>query len=269
MRPELRHSPKPMADVVFRLLTRRAWMAGLVASTAFASTASAGGQPVRAWAGAYRILIVGSSMIGGGFGLYLEQALRDRGQEVLRHGKASTGLARPDFHDWNRKATELVQTFKPDVSLVMFGGNDVQGLHMGKKGHWIRWPEAGWDREYARRVAAFARILAPEAQHIFWVGMPIMRTRAFTARMRRINTIYRAEMAIRPNSWFVDTWRTLADENGAYAAKIPVGEPNAAGRRRKATVRGPDGIHVTPVGAHVLKDHVLQAMAKTLSLARG
>lgn len=245
------------------VLTRRTCLGGLAA---LPGVFLAGGpRPVRA--GAHRILVVGSSMIGGGFGLYLEQALRtDHGQEVLRYGKASTSLARPDFFDWPKKAAAMVEDFKPDVSVVMFGGNDVQGLYMGKDVDWIRWPDEGWSAEYARRVAAFAEVLAPAGQQIFWIGMPIMKSEKFSERMRRINTIFRAEMAIRRNSWFIDTWRVFASPTGKFTERVVVGGTDET-PGKKVRVRAPDGVHVTPAGAHVLKDHVLSVMVETLSLA--
>jgi hypothetical protein len=219
--------------------------------------------PRVARADGHRILVVGSSMIGGGFGLYLENALhKDHGQRVLRYGKASTSLARPDFFDWSEHGAKLVESFKPDVSVVMFGGNDVQGLFMGKKNNWVRWPDAGWSDEYARRVAAFAQVLAPAGQQMFWIGMPIMRSPKFSARMERINTIFRAEMAIRRNALFVETWGALTDRRGVFSEHMDVGA------RKRVRVRAGDGVHVTPAGAHVLKSHVLSVMVDKLALCQ-
>ena len=59
-------------------------------------------------------------------------------------------MARPDFFNWTKEAKALVKDRKPDATVLMFGGNDVQGLYMGK-GEWIRWGEEGWNDEYARR----------------------------------------------------------------------------------------------------------------------
>lgn len=212
------------------------------------------------------VLVVGDSMIAGGFGLYLASALGKDGFDTHRFGKSSTGLARPDFFDWHAEAQRQVEATRPDATVVMFGGNDVQGLYMGK-GRWIRWHEPGWSEEYARRVAALCNIVAPNGQRIFWVGMPVMRPAKFHARVQRVNTIYRAEMAIRPAATFVDTWPVLAGPDGGYADKIPVvvgrdeqGEPIRKLRR----VRAGDGIHLSRTGAHVLKDHVRAIVTEVL-----
>ena len=62
-----------------------------------------------------KIVVLGDSMIAGGFGIFLARALaKDHGFSVRRHGKSSTGLARPDFFDWNEEATALVEREQPD-----------------------------------------------------------------------------------------------------------------------------------------------------------
>lgn len=232
-----------------RTLLRSA-LAGLAAAT----------LPRTARAAKPRMLIVGDSMIAGAFGLFLERALRRRFDlTVHRRGKSSTGLARPDFFDWHEEAERLVADFEPDVTVVMFGGNDVQGLRMPDRG-WIRWHEPEWKYEYAARVAAFCDILAPARQQIFWVGMPVMRPPKFHHRVQRVNTIYRAELALRRNAYFVDIWSLFADGHGHYADRVEVAN------KGRVRVRAGDGIHLTVAGAHHLKNHVLDELAVKLEL---
>jgi hypothetical protein len=206
-------------------------------------------------------------MIAGGFGIYLQSALRDDGFKVERAGKSSTGLARPDFFDWKKAARRRVETFAPDASIIMFGGNDVQGLYMGKH-QWIRWHEEGWAEEYGRRIGALCDILAPAGERIFWVGMPVMRPPKFHTRVQRINTIARVAMRNRPGALFIDTWRVLADEEGAYADRIYVQHgvnEDGSPRRKKVRVRASDGIHLTRAGAHLLKAHVREIVLEQLA----
>jgi len=208
-----------------------------------------------------RILLVGDSMIAGALGLFLERSLREQfGYEVQRKGKSSTGLARPDFFNWIKEAKRQIEAFPDaDATVVMFGGNDVQGLKMGRGDNWIRWQEDGWRDEYARRVTEFADLVAPNGKHLFWIGMPVMRPEKFHLRVQRVNTIFRAEMAIRPGGHFVDIWRLLADENGNYADRIRI-EPDA----KKVRVRAGDGIHLSVAGAHHIKNTVRDVIHTTL-----
>ncbi len=215
-----------------------------------------------------KTLVLGDSMIAGGFGVFLERSLeRDYAVPVQRAGKSSSGLARPDFYDWPTVATAIVGKSKPEASVVMFGGNDVQGLYMGK-GEWITWAEDGWDEEYARRVDALADILAPGGERLFWVGMPVMRPTKFHERVKRVNVIYRARMAARPGARFVDAWDLLADDEGGYADKIAIGTQPDGTPGKKVRVRAGDGIHLSPRGAEVLRDHVLGVLETELGIAR-
>lgn len=248
-----------------RLLSRRTVLGSIAACAALAATRNA---YAATGAATPKILILGDSMIAGGFGVFLERALKkDYAMPVKRAGKSSTGLARPDFHDWPEAATAIVAKWKPDATVVMFGGNDVQGLYMGK-GSWITWDEPGWDEEYGRRVDAMCEILAPAGERIFWVGMPVMRPTKFHERVKRVNVIYRARMAARPGAKFVDIWDLLADGDGAYADKIAIGTNPDGTPAKKQRVRAGDGIHLSPRGAEVIRDHVLGVLETELSIAK-
>lgn len=203
-------------------------------------------------------------MIAGGFGLFLERALGEEGFTVKRRGKPSSGLARPDFFDWPREAERLVARHRHDAAIVMFGGNDVQGLRMPDRS-WIRWQDEGWSREYAARVAKMCEILRPQGQRIFWIGMPIVRPPKMRGRVLRVNTIFRAEMAIRKQAHFVETWDRMAGPDGDYAERLVVKPPPEGRRGKRVRVRADDGVHLTTAGAHFLKDHVRAAIVRILS----
>ena len=246
------------------MVSRRGFAGGLLGLTAAGLIPRAARADRYGPEGGTRVLIAGDSMIAGGFGLTLARSLgRDLGYSVTRRGKSSTGLARPDFFDWIRQARELVGDEPFDASVVMLGGNDVQGLYMGPK-EWIRWNQDGWAEEYARRVAALAEVLAPTNQHLFWVGMPVMKPERLHSRMHRVNTIFRAEMAIRRNSEFIDIWSLLAGPDGAYTDRVTVAAPED-GEPRLVRVRAPDGVHLTVAGARLLADHARGVVHGVLS----
>lgn len=243
--------------------TRRRLLAAIAGATAAAAARPArADEPTTVGAPAKKILLLGDSMIAGGIGVFLEKSLRKlHGYDVRRRGKSSTGLARPDFFSWPKEAAAQVAAFPPDAVICMFGGNDVQGLWMSR-GQWVTWPEPGWPAEYARRVNAFADIVAPNGQPLFWIGMPVMRPEKFHVRVQRVNTIFRAEMAIRPGGHFIDIWRLLADEDGNYADRLDVdGVPGGKTER----VRAGDGIHLSVAGAHRVESHVRAIVHARLS----
>jgi hypothetical protein len=229
-----------MAKVIAVAISRRRVL-GLI-------TAGAALVPRPARAESARILMIGSSTMAGGFGLYLSQDLeREHGCMIDRRGKASTGLARPDFHDWIKAGAQARAAFRPDVVLCLFGGNDGQGLYMGRE-QWIRWGEPGWIPEYRRRVNAFADAVAPGTERLVWIGMQQVREERLRTRVEIMNEIFEVEMAVRPNARYVSTWTALSND-GKYSDHMTIG-----GQRSR--VRTGDGVHVTPSGAHVLADFV-------------
>lgn len=246
-------------------MTRRSWLWGSV-GLCVAMTPGVAAADRYGPKGGTRILVIGDSMIAGGLGLYLARALGEQdGYDVARRGKSSSGLARPDFYDWKQQAKQLVGDRPFDATVVMFGGNDVQGLRMPDR-QWIRWDEPQWPQEYARRVVALCDIVAPQLQQIFWVGMPVMRPPKLGERVQRVNTIYRAEMAIRRNAEFIDIWSLLADEDGDYADSILL-VPDGETQPKKVRVRAGDGIHLTVAGAHHVAAHVQRLVHAKLSAA--
>ena len=258
-------------------------------------------SPRRASAGTPRVLLLGDSMIAGALGLFLENALRrEHGYEVHRYGKSSTGLARPDFFSWTKEAKRQLEAFPaPDAVVAMFGGNDVQGLYMGREKRkggvrgqvkWITWHDEGWRHEYARRITEFADIVAPDGRLLFWISMPVMRPEKFHSRVHKVNTIARAEMAIRPGGRFVDIWRLLADSEGNYADRIEVADPEAEQaeqaeqakqaeqaeeekrkkrkkkkkKKNRVRVRAGDGIHLSIAGAQIVEAYVRERIVAEL-----
>ncbi|HWB73293.1 MAG TPA: DUF459 domain-containing protein [Nannocystaceae bacterium] len=245
------------------LWSRRSSMMAMLAAS------SAALLPARARAaGSPKILVLGDSMIAGAFGVFLERALKkEYAVPCKRAGKSSSGLARPDFYDWHERAEAVCGAWKPEASVVMFGGNDVQGLYMGD-GEWIRWQDEGWAEEYGKRIDKLCDLLAPAGEPIFWVGMPVMRPTKFHERVKRVNTIYAERLALRKGGKFVDTWALLADEDGKYADKIPIGTNPDGTPGKKVRVRAGDGIHLSPAGANVLRDHVLAILEAELGIAK-
>ena len=200
------------------------------------------------------VAILGDSMIAGAVGLFLERALQETyGHEVVRHGKSSTGLARPDFYNWQEAGPKAVQGTKTDAVIAMFGGNDAQSLRTGttNKSGWIHWGEPEWEAEYRRRIQSFAQAVAPVPTKMLWIGMPVMRPEKLNARVQLLNQIYRSEISLREAAQFIDIWDALTDDAGQYQDRLPITEGG-----KKKTMRAPDGVHMTVAGAHYLVDTI-------------
>ena len=130
--------------------------AHLLAVVALALAGSPPGRALAQPAGSARdVLIVGSSSVNGAAGRTIESELARLGLEVRRRSRGASGLARPDFYDWDEQVPELAPLDRYALVIVMLGGNDVQSLR-ADDGGWIRWQdEAAWTEEYTSRVTRF------------------------------------------------------------------------------------------------------------------
>lgn len=214
--------------------------------------------PRRAHASSAKVLVLGGSTIHGALGKNIETALTDAGFTTQRHAKSSSGLARPDFYDWPAAAKDYAQRFSPDAVVVMFGGNDGQGLFMGEDAtpKWIRWDDQGWEAEYLARVQAFADAVAPNGEQIFWMGMPEMKSNKLDGRMKRMNGIYEAHMSARSSGHYLSTRGLMPGVQGySEFAKID---------GKQVRVRTEDGVHYSLHGARIVADAIVPAVAKLL-----
>ena len=239
-----------MAD---RAFGRRSFNLGLLTAAVVA------GLPRGARANGAKVLIIGGSAIKGALGMYLERDLKKLGFDATRDAKSSSGLARPDFFNWPKRASKLRDDHSPDAVVCMFGGNDAQGLWMGKDNdpEWIRWQEEGWTEEYRRRVNEFADAVTNPGTKLFWMGMPVMRSKDFDARIERMNTVFRAEMATRKDAYYLDTREVLSTPEGKYTDHLTI-----EGSRTR--VRAGDGIHLAGAGATVVVNHLVPQIADAL-----
>lgn len=122
--------------------------------------------PIGAFAqqAAMSVMIVGSSSVNGAFGRLIESELSKHGANVARHGKSSSGLARPDFLDWQSEIARL-GNIQGKVIVVMMGGNDTQSLtkrmpeaarRRPREEVEVQWnDEAAWTNAYAGRMREF------------------------------------------------------------------------------------------------------------------
>lgn len=162
----------------------------------------------------------------------------------------STGLSRPDYFNWPaRLRLRMSATPRPEVVIVMFGANDVQGLRTATGVAFVG--TRAWLAEYRRRVAATMSLLVNSGADVYWVGQPIMQSATFARRIAELDAIYRSEAAAHRGVTYIDGWSLFADASGHYSAYLP----DAAGRLVR--VRAPDGIHLTVAGGERLARRVL------------
>ena len=207
-----------------------------------------------------RILMVGASSMQFELGREIERRFQELGGlELRRFGRHSTGLTRPDYFDWIEKAEELADTFRPELVIAQFGGNDCQGMTHKDGRVAAQYSERErWDQLYAERVEAFLDVFAERGADVVMVGMPTMRAPSFRRRVQNLNRVI-ASVCERRDVPFFSLDPITADSRGQYRE---VGEV----RGRQRPLRADDGIHLSVHGAILVSDMLLAFLRERYTL---
>lgn len=206
------------------------------------------------------VLILGDSLAATGFGALLQRKL-DAHPAIHAHrkGKSASGLARPDYFDWPDEARRQVELRKPDVVVVIMGGNDGQDLTAKRgAGKRVAWQSAAWAQAYAERMEAFMDIIGGPGRTVIWLGLPTMELRSLERKLELIRALQR-EVVERRGGVYVDTAHLLQGEDG-----LPVRQARVGGKL--ATIREEDGIHFTMAGSQYFADGVYPAILGAIGL---
>ena len=200
---------------------------------------------------------VGSSTMGTSLGKALESQLEATGARFQKWGKASSGLARPDFHDWPKAIKQVAKKKRPDVFVISLGTNDFQALYHKKK--WVKLrEEAKWKELYRRRIeesleAASGR---DRKRMVVWITP----------------TIFNSRKAKKAGKWIRELILEVSEDFGgpvyivdAYEKTTKNGEPLEffkADNGKKYRIFGEDKIHLTQRAVdHLMVQPVLKWIA--------
>lgn len=212
----------------------------------------------------YKVLILGDSLIATGFGALLEKSLDAHPQVTCyRKGKSASGLARPDFFDWMAEAKRQVDLRKPDLVVVLMGGNDGQDLtHRNKKaGRRVTWKHENWEASYRERMDSFlAQVSAPD-RDIVWLGMPTMGLRSLEKKLVTIRGVQKAAVEAHESASYIETAPFVSNEDGGMLTHAVVGK-----RKKKKAIRADDKIHFTMAGSQFFADAVYPEVLEALEV---
>ena len=178
-------------------------------------------------------------------------------------GKIGTGLDRPDVFNWFLEIRSQVKALHPNAVVLGFGGNDDKSYMTGvPPGVTITaFDDPAWRREYARRVGGLIDLINRSGAYVVWVGLPITRDPAQTARFDAINGVVAQEIDKRPGgAVYLDTYSLLAAPSGGYAQYLT----SLSGQVQD--VRAPDGVHFSPAGAAIVARQVLKDLNEAYDL---
>ncbi len=185
-----------------------------------------------------------------------------RGQEkveFIRFTKVSSGLVRDDVYDWNAHVKTFVAENDYDTAIVLIGGNDRQGITIGSK-RLQRFSKV-WTEEYARRVDDFIATLKSKGGAVYWLGLPIVRSKRMANDYLKLNKVYKAQ-AEANDVTYIDTWKLFETKEGKYTS---FGLDLKGAKRR---LRKDDGLHFTVAGKLVFAREVARLLRKEVSSLR-
>lgn len=205
------------------------------------------------------VLVVGDSMIKLVAASLAKELAVHPEIEVVPQVRIGSGLARLDLYDWHAALQQLAP-IKPEVAVVMFGGND--GQPMKTAGGLVEPGTPGWAAEYGRRVERTISILQGiGVRKIIWVGLPDMREPRLEKMSKDVNGIVSAQAQGKANVAFFETALMFSVEPGKFSPYIlgPKGRP--------ILVRSSDGGHLNTTGADLLASRLAAPLVQALGLS--
>lgn len=229
------------------------WAAGMNEALASHSASSEAERP-------RTVLLLGDSLIVTSFGSSLERFLNEQpGVHAVRRAKSSTGLARPDFFNWMKTGQEEVARHRPDIVVVILGGNDGQGLTDDKGKAVAQWGTAGWEAAYRQRVEDFLHVLEAPGRKILWLELPVTGLRGFESKLKVIRRVMHEVASGREDVTHLETRPFFIDAKGGLLQEARVDT-----FRKPMRLRMADGIHFTEAGGRYFASKVHPSVMELL-----
>jgi hypothetical protein len=185
----------------------------------------------------------------------IERNVNDQaGFHASTYFRNSSGLARREFYDWPKVASDLLRVTAPDIAIITLGANDTQGLFPPGKRYPVMPGTAEWRAEYERRVEAFVGLFTSKGTRVYLLLQPYNPHKKYAEMMADVNTVLTTVGKRLPRVTVVDGPALLADDSGNYS--------NIAqdSKGRKITLRAEDGLHLTGNGGGYFAKRILRAM---------
>lgn len=201
------------------------------------------------------VLVIGDFLASGLAEGLTTAFVQNPNVKIVDRTSGSSGFVREDFHNWAKKADELISAERPAAVIVMIGTNDRQQMLVDGVRETIR--SEAWNKEYAARAGELASTVAARKVPLLWVGMPPFKSSKMMLDVLAFNDIYRVA-ASSAGGEFIDIWDGFVDENGAY---VPSG-PDINGQ--PARLRANDGINLARPGKRKVAFYVEKPLYKAL-----
>jgi len=207
----------------------------------------------------YKVFVLGDSLAGG---LSAGMGRLNVGNPEIKLGvrfKEDSGIARPEFYDWNEAIPKIFDSNEVDIAIIMVGTNDAQAMSDGIER--LEFGTPPWTALYSREVDRLINTLKQGGVAVYWVSLPPMAAPSYDAAIAQIADIQKRQ-AEAASIRYIDIRPELTGEDG----KMLVRGPDDTGGIRK--LRDNDGVHFMKVGNNKIGKLLLDVLSSDIALAR-
>ena len=215
------------------------------------------GQPREKW----NVFVIGDMLAEGVWG-GLDRAGVDSPFEFNGRFKEDSGLARPEFYNWEKALPKIIESNEVDVAVVIIGTNDGRPMKSADKSSSIPFGSPEWRFSYGAAVDRFMGILKSADIPVYWLGVPPMGSREHDAAVKIVNEVQR-DRAAANGVRFLDFRKLFAGEDGGFTA-TSIDEDGTVER-----IRSRDGVNLLRAGNTKAAMAVLAMLNDDAAVANG
>ena len=105
--------------------------------------------------------------------------------------KEDSGIARPEFYDWNEAIPKIFESNEVDIAIIMVGTNDAQAMSDGIER--LEFGTPPWTALYSREVDRLINTLKQGGVAVYWVSLPPMAAPSYDAAITQIADIQKRQ----------------------------------------------------------------------------